>query len=294
MKLFKSQSLLDASSFADIPRGTVKSLVVRFAGTSQAGKTMTLALLGRLRVNFRTTDIDNLTVSLMSKYNNLKMGVAEFSAAAGGAFAATIVIPFHAPWDDTNGMYFGEKDGYIELSFPGVTITEIVSGTVSIHTVEAPRIANYIQTLLQRNIQIGGAGTASQELEMSNISSLYVIEDAVNVSSYLVTADASEKINGSQAVLKAYSNMKNRVETAIDLIELDLNPYDEVSKLLNRQVKVQVIATAAVNLDLVAESFAFDANMVTRSGESVALQLARSTAIAAQRSTANADLISVV
>jgi len=278
MRLFKTQNLLDLSCFADIPRGTTKELVIRFAGVSAAGKTMTLAKLGRLRLNYLSTDTHNLSQSLLSRYNNLKMGVAEFSAAVGAAFSATLVVPFHAPWDDYNGQYFGEKEAFIQLDFPALDAVEITSGTVSLHTVEAPSLAQYVLLLLQRNVQVGGAGTVSQELEMSNISSLYISEDAA-VTNWLVTADKSEKINASQAALKGYSNERNRVETAVDLIELDLNPFNEVKRLLNREVKVQANCTGAVNIDLVAESFAFSDQMVQRSGVAVGLSLAKSEAL---------------
>lgn len=253
MNLFHTENLLNLSAFKKIPRGTVKELFIRFDGTAQAGKTIALSDLGTVRVNVRGTDRHNLSVELLSAINNLKRGVAEFSSATGGAFTASFVVPFHAWWDDRNGEYFNIDDSFIELRFPNLNSTNVASGTVRLYYIEAPSLTSYSMSLFQRNIQAGGAGRVAVQLEAKNISSLYVKEDT-NVSNLLVTTDIIT-VNGTQADLKSYSNNVNRVETAISLYEVELNPYDEVRNDLNKETKVVLDATGAANVNVVLETF---------------------------------------
>lgn len=263
-KLFHSENLLNLSAFRKIPRGTHKEFFIRFEGQAQAGKMVTLADCGTVRVNIGGTDRHNLSFSLLSSLNNLKRGVAEASSVTGGAFAFSAALPFHLWEDNTNGEYFDLDEGYIQLNFPNMTSTLIVSGTVTISTLEAPAVTSYTMSLIQRNIQVGGAGQAAIELEFRDINSLYLRENAV-ISNVLVVTDSEEKANNSQATLKAESNNVNRVETAIDVYEIDLNPYQEIRSGLNKETRIVLNTTGSANIDLVAELIRSSSDKVRKS-----------------------------
>jgi hypothetical protein len=238
-----------------MPVGTIKELFIRYSGTNQSGKAVTLAGLGRIRFNHKGTDVHNTSVELLSNVNNLKGGVAEFSSVTGGAFAASVVLPFHAFWDEQSGLFCDVNTSYVQLDFSSAS-SDVASGTVEVYAIMATRTASYFYQLIQRNVQAGGAGTVTQPVEIANVSELYVKEDS-NISQVLVLADGDVKANGSQAALKAYSNSKNRVETAIAVYEIDLNPFDSIRSDLNREVTVQLTTSAAANVNILTSSIVF-------------------------------------
>lgn len=224
MKILFSDQILNNISYRELPNGTIKDLVIRWSGTNQAAVAVTLAQLGLVRVNTRGTDIVNESVGFFSLFDNAKYGVAEFSSVVGGAFAATILIPFHAPWDDLVGLFNDDSfAGYVELRNT-VTVATIVSGTVAVSYVEGNAIASYLTYFLQQNLQVGGASQATQTFTGIDISSLF-IEANVNLTNVFVQKDSVNRISSDQATLLAYSNLINRIETAITMLEVDLNPY---------------------------------------------------------------------
>jgi len=254
MKLIHSQNILDGSLFRQMPVGTIKELFIRFSGTNQSGKAVTLAGLGRIRFNHKGTDIHNTSIELLSNVNNLKGGVAEFSSTTGGSFSASVILPFHPFWDESVGLFADTNTSFVQLDFQSA-LTDVASGTVEVYAVTGARPASYFYQLLQRNVQVGGAGTATQPMEISNISEIYIKEDA-GLSQITIYAD-NTVLNGTQGAFKSYSNMVNRVETAISTYEIDLNPFNEVRSDLNKEVTIQVTTTGAVNLNILTSSIAF-------------------------------------
>lgn len=254
MKLIHTENLLNQSAFKKLPRGTVKELFVRFAGVAQGGKTVALTDLGTFRVNVRGTDRHNGTFRRFNSLTNLKMGVAEASSTPGGSFSFAAVIPFHAWWDDRSGEYFGIDEAFFEARFPNFDSTLIVSGTVSVYVIEAPQVSTYTMSILQRNIQAGGAGQVAQVLEIPSVSSIYIGENA-NLNTIQVTTDQLDRGSMTQADAKSYSNSINRVETAIDLIEINLNPYNEIRSNLNKEVKLILNTTSAANIEMLVEAY---------------------------------------
>lgn len=270
MKLLFSEQILNQTAYRELVNGTQKGLLVRWSGTNQAAQAVTLAQLGQVRVNFRNSDTVNDTVAFFAAMNNLYYGVAEFSSVVGGAFAATIWIPFSAYWDNISGMFNDSKiSAYIELRNT-VTVATIVSGVVEVHYEEAPAIAQYTTTFFQQNVQVGGASQAKQTLTGFDISSLLLDENA-NLTTIFTTVDEGAKISSTQAVMKAYSNLVNRVETAITLIELNLNPYRRIPSG-GRQVQIQLQMSAATTVGLHSMGFVLSPQEATKSVEFYATQ----------------------
>lgn len=259
MRLFHSESILNGAASEFVPPGIHRFVYVVFAGTNQAGQALSLANLNRFLLNkggeLAGTDLINTTVNFMSLLTNLKLGVAEFSSAVGGAFRIAVYLPFHAWWDLYRGTGFPDKQGYLQFDLSGVTGTIVASGTIKMYVEAARGLASYETYLIQRNIQIGGAGAVPQQLEKRNISSIFVIEDALIATYYVTTDRGSHTELVSQADQKSVSNALNRVETAIGLIEINLNPYNEITSDLNHWVKLAVDATGAVNLNVMLQIY---------------------------------------
>lgn len=227
MKLLVSDQVLNNQLQRDLPHGTIKDLVIRWTGTNQAGQAVTLAQLGQVRVNYRGTDVVNETVNFFSLFNNLKYGVAEFSSIVAGAYAVSIVIPFHAPWDNTVGLFNNANyAGFVELRNT-VTIVTVTGGVVQISYVEANAMAPYLTYFIQQNLAVGGAGQQTQDFSGTDISSLF-IENNVNLTNVFIQKDQLSRITSDEATLLSYSNFLNRVETAIALLEVNLNPYNYI------------------------------------------------------------------
>lgn len=270
MKLFHSESILNGASSSFIPPGVHRFIYAVFAGTNQAGQALSLANLGRFLLNKggeqAGTDLINTTVNFMSLLTNLKLGVAEFSSAVGGAFRIGIYLPLHAWWDLYRGTAFPDKQGYLQFDLSGVTGTIVANGTIKMYVEAAQGLASYETYLIQRNIQVGGAGAVPQQFEKRNISSIFVIEDALITTYYVTTDKGSHTELVTQADQKSISNALNRVETALNLIEINLNPYNVITNDLNHWVKMSVDATGAVNLNVMLQIFLPLAQPVSNKG----------------------------
>lgn len=249
MILHKTENLLNLSLNKELPEDVIKGLFIRFSGVNAAGVTSTIAQLGSVRVNFRGTDIWNAPVSFVSNFNNLHWGVAEYASAIGGAFVCSIYVPFHVPWDDQNGLVNRISDkGTLQMLFPALTAAVIASGTVEVYYIPARSAATYIPIYMNQNIQIGGAGQVVDRLQSFNISSIYVVTNAL-VTNVMVFRDGKNIINSNQNTLLAKSNFDNRVETAIATYQLDLNPNKILSNSLSNNLEVQLTATGATALE---------------------------------------------
>jgi hypothetical protein len=167
-------------------------------------------------------------VNFFSLFNNMKNGVAEFSSIVGGAFAVAIVIPFHAPWDSSVGLFNNANyAGYVELRNTVTVVTIVAGGVVQISYVEANASAPYLTYFIQQNLAVGGAGQQTQDFSGTDISSLF-IETNVNLTNVFIQKDQVSRITSDQATLLSYSNYINRLETAIALLEVNLNPYQYI------------------------------------------------------------------
>lgn len=249
MQLYKTENLLNLSSQKDLPQGLLQGLYIRFSGDAAAGVTIATSDLGQVRVNYRGQDIINVPVSFISLFNNLHWGVAEFASAVGAAFSASIYVPFHMPWENTNGLLnLAEDKGFFELRFPLLTAAKIDSGTVEVYYIKARSVASYIPLLIQQNIQAGGAGNVNDKILNYNVSSLYLEENAHLTGQVMVFKDGQVTINSTQAVLKSKSNFDNRVEAAIALIQVNLNPTNLVAASLGEIIEVQAVVDAATTL----------------------------------------------
>jgi hypothetical protein len=270
MRLFHSDSLLTTSTNKQLIEGTIKGLWIRYTGTNQTGQTLTVANLGTVRVNVRGTDIVNVPVSFLSNMNNLFWGAAEASSTISAAFAFTVYVPFHAPWDSQNGIFVQIEDNpYIQLNYSGVTGTIIASGTVEVYAVLANQVARYIPLWNQQNVQVGGAGRATQRLQNFNISSLF-IETNAQLTTVLVNKDNKSVISANQNVLLAKSNLENEVETSITTYEVCLNPFRRIEEAVASLIEVDFTLGATTTVVMYFLAFLFDDDMRMRSANYVA------------------------
>jgi hypothetical protein len=220
-----------------------------------------------VRVNYRGTDIVNAPVSFFNLMNNMHWGVAEASSTVSAAFAFSIYVPFHVPWEQTNGLVSRKEDkGFFELTFPLLTSAVIDSGTVEVYYIVARGVASYVPLWIQQNIQVGGASVATDKIQQYNISSLYIVENAHITGQVLVFRDGMSVINASQAVLKAKSNFDNRIETAIALIQVDLNPNNILSNALSQQIELNAGMDAATAIELYYLALLFQSQTVLPTG----------------------------
>jgi hypothetical protein len=249
MKIIKSDSTLNLATQVALPSTIIKGLFIRFAGTNAAGQTATEANLGSIRVNYRGQDIVNADIAFFGLLNNLTKGVHEFSSAIGGDVVASYYIPFNVPWDEQNGLINTEADrGTVYLQFPALIAALVATGSVEIYVIEAKTVATYVPVWLNQNLQAGGAGQLTDRFRQFNISSVYYVENAAITGQVIVNKDGQNVINASQAVLKANSNLINNVETAVTLIQIDLNPNHILGNALANNVDVVIGVNAGTTI----------------------------------------------
>lgn len=273
MILHKTEQILNLSASRELPEGVIKGLFIRWTGTNQAAQAVTLAQLGTIRVNFRGTDIVNTTVSFFNAMNNLHWGASEFSSAAGGAFVASVYVPFHAPFDDQNGIYNRLTDKGVFFLQNTTTAVVVLNGTVEVYYIYATGVAQYIALWLNQNLQAGAAGQVVDRIQSYNVSSIYFTENAIVSGQVNIYQDGKSKIQATQAVLKAFSNLMNRVETAITLLQVNLNPLNQISAALSDLVEVNITVNAGGTYETNYLSFLFDEKMRSDSGTFLAQSL---------------------
>lgn len=245
MKILKTENLLNLATQVALPNAIIKGLFIRFSGTAAAGVTVTEAQLGSSRVNYRGQDIVNTDLAGLGLFNNLTEGTHEFASAIGAAFTGSYYVRFTMPWDENNGLINTDADrGTVYVSFPALTAAVIASGTVEIYYEEANTVATYVPIFVNQNLQAGGAGQLTDRFRQFNISSVYVISNAIITGSIIVNKDGQNVINASQAALLGLSNLKNRVETAITLYQLDLNPNQLLGNALSNNVDIVLSAVS--------------------------------------------------
>jgi hypothetical protein len=249
MKILKSENTLNLGTQVALPTGIIKGLYIRFVGVGATGVTVTEAQLGTIRVNYRGNDIVNADLAGIGLFNNLHKGTHEFAAASGGAVTASYYIPFCLPWDENNGLINTDADrGTVYLSFPALAAAVMASGSVEVYVIEARTVAQYVPVFLNQSLQSGGAGTLTDRFRQFNISSIYIVENVHITGTIIVNRDGQNIVNASQAVLKAASNLNNRVETAVALIQLDLNPNQLLAGSLSNNVEVNLGMDAATTV----------------------------------------------
>ncbi len=246
MKIIKTENLLNLATQVALPGAIIKGLFIRFSGTAAAGVTVTEAQLGTIRVNYRGQDIVNADLAGVGLFNNLHEGTHEFASAIGAAFTASYFVRFTMPWDENNGLINTDADrGTVYVSFPALTAAVIASGTVEVYYVEAKTVATYVPIFLNQNLQAGGAGQLTDRFRQFNISSIYLIFNAIITAPIIINRDGQNAVNASQAVLQANSNLQNRVETAIALYQIDLNPNQLLGNALSNNVDITLGVSGA-------------------------------------------------
>jgi hypothetical protein len=150
-----------------------------------------------------------------------------------------------------------------------VTGTIIASGTVEVYAVLANQVARYIPLWNQQNVQVGGAGRATQRLQNFNISSLF-IETNAQLTTVLVNKDNKSVISANQNVLLAKSNLENEVETSITTYEVCLNPFRRIEEAVASLIEVDFTLGATTTVVMYFLAFLFDDDMRMRSANYVA------------------------
>jgi hypothetical protein len=266
MKLFKTEQLLNGQLNRVLPIGLYKEILLIYSGTNQAGKAVTRADFGTVRV-MRGNQLQHyVTVELLQRFTDLKYGTAPFSSTVGGAFSLTCKLPLRPLDDIQSGTYFdGSAGTYIELLFPDL-LNLITSGIVKVYLIPAMVSTGYIPSYSMQSIQSGGASVDTEIISGRNTAALYALYNTTftNVN---VRVDGDLRVEATLEDLRTNSAINNRIENTssdgYNLVEIDLNPNKISSLATNDRTVFGFTTNAAGSLVMMKLQYNFAPSSVT-------------------------------
>jgi hypothetical protein len=223
--------------------------MLRFTGVAQPTKTVTLADLGNVILNWNGDDKVNVDAELLSKVNNVYGGAIESVSNVGGAFAFSIMIPTAAWFDPKNIYDISDKDkAYIKLDYPAMLSSLIASGSVSIYAKPRKGIQSYFHKILSRAVVSGGAGVITDTINASNIIELYLKNPSSLVNQIQITKDNKVYVDGDAGSELAHSNWIHQLEASDTTLAIEFAESKDIREAISNTLSYKYTFTGAGNL----------------------------------------------
>jgi len=237
MKYLKTENALNSQTMFYLSKGSYSSLVVQFSVVAAAATLLTKSDFGSLIININGKDIVNTDIEFLNRLNNIQGGYADFSSITAGDAKMFVSIPFSFNSEDKNILDIDETDrALIKLDFATLT-SKIVSGSVSVFGVLQTGVQNYIYNIMQRPLQVSGAGIVADSYLIENVSNMFLLDaSAALVSNVQISKDNDSLIDAPAEVLKNETLYKNRVESDEDFIKLDFVNSNDVREAVSKSV----------------------------------------------------------
>lgn len=259
MELIKSVDLLSGTGVnVDIPPGDYSGLIMRFAGTSEDGQTISNDC-GRLRLSLNGYDKCNVEFQQLLYMNDLEGGFPEDETAAGDVFAHTAILP--AGYKGMNNIIHVEKGDNLVLSMTynstQITDAKIATGTFQVSGLKSKGVQNYWRTIFQEMPNLPSGTDPVIFKAVDNLVVMYF--DYTNMTRMLVEIDGRVLANDSVDVLAAISNMLNQKESAYtSLYSIDMTQGQSLSDQLSEEIKVTFTSSAAETPNIILCGMEFD------------------------------------
>jgi hypothetical protein len=234
-----------------LPKGQYGNILIDYSGTNAALKTMTLADLGNIRLNWNGQDVVNVDAEILSILNNLYGGVAPFVSAAGANFSGQIIIPC-GQWTDSMNIYdIGNTDQVqLTLDFPNLAaIANVTAGTVTVYYKDKVGVMNYLHNIVMRQVVAQGGGWVNDTFPVNNVSQIYLKTPVTNhVTDLQILKDNETHVDSTTAVAQAYSDYIHIVETATTSIAIECAESKNIMESIGGQVQYRYLFSQADTL----------------------------------------------
>lgn len=260
MRLISTAPIANLFLDANNPFGKFGAFLIRFAGTAQAGQTVTLADLGTIVFNWDGDDKVNAPFSFLSQAGNLYGGVVESVSNIGGTFAFSVIIPAGL-WNDKNNCYYfeeGKDTAYWKLNFPAMIPALVATGSVSIYALPAiGGVQNYIHKITTQTVISAGAGQVPGKINVPNIVTLYLDNPTALIDNSSILIDGKLRVSGDIVSELSYSNFIHNVETPSTLLAWEFMVNSNLRNAVNKQTEYTYNFTGVGNLGQYTSSIEF-------------------------------------
>lgn len=238
--LIHQDNITNGSTTFTLAKNQYDSLIIRYAGTAQSGKTVTTDDLGTVKMTVSGGQKPGTkivaSVSFLSLFANEYGGFIESTSAVGAAFAFSVIVPFHAVQDSLNVLDTNLANVTFNLVYASDYATNILSGTVTVEAIPKAGVQRYFHQMLEQDVTAGGAGVLPFQINAENILQVYLISPASLISNLQLLKDGKEKVNGTLAVELAYSNWIHLLESTSTFLAVEFAPSGNIAEANGAQV----------------------------------------------------------
>lgn len=245
---------------------SVSAFFFRLSGTNDTGQTLTKDNIGRVKYRVRNTTLVDASFSFLHHMGNILFGALPAVSTIADAFEFGIVIPRF--WNDNNVEFIEKEDNAVfEITFDSAFDTAVASGLIELYAIEAEGIQSYNMKLIQHGESYGGAGTFPETYSQENILQGF-FSDLVNDVTTLNTTTigrvsfslGDQKGEGSVGAFLSWTNIIDKLETAIDLAADLVAAEGDITARLNDKLDVSWEVTAASYPQILLLSALFNPN----------------------------------
>jgi len=245
---------------------SVSAFFFRVSGTNDAGETLTKGNIGRVKYRVRNTTLVDASFEMLHHMGNILFGALPAVSTIADAFEFGIVIPRF--WNDNNVEFIEKEDNAVfEITFDSAFDSAVASGLVELYAIEAEGIQSYNMKLIQHGESYGGAGTFPETYSQENILQAFFSDLVGGVNTLNTTtigrvafALGDQKGEGSVGAFLSWTNIIDKLETAIDLCADLVAAEGDITARLNDKLDVSWEVTAASYPQILMLSALFNPN----------------------------------
>jgi hypothetical protein len=237
----------------NIQPGRVAGLLLYFNGTNKSGITADADDLGNIVIKRNGETIVNRPAGVFADMGNIRAGSNLFSSTEGGAFVASVFIPFYALGLEQAMKITGPSELNFDYQPKADTATNFSAMTLSVYSVVSFKQERYQYFILGEDQTPAAAVTARPyQLNRDNVTEIYLRNPDSVLSSVGLKQNGEQRFSDQPLnVLKAgtlYDNMLEQNDT--DMVELQAYTFGEPASTLNNKSIIELSTSGAGTVEI--------------------------------------------
>lgn len=232
----------------NIQPGRISGVLLYFTGSNATGETGGFGDLGSPTIKRNGRTLVNVDCSVFADMGDIRSGSNLLDSSQGGAFKATVFIPFYAISLEQALQITGASELNFEWSPASNSGTVFDSLNVSVYSQKSYRQEFYEYYILgDDQSESGSVSNRPYQLNRKNITEIYLTDSSDVVSDIALRQDG-EQVYSIQPwdVLLAGTLYDNRLEvTNFDMVQLECYTKGQPLSIVNSDTVIQVSTTGA-------------------------------------------------
>lgn len=235
----------------NIQPGRISGIMLYFNGTNATGVAGTLANLGDVVIKREGRTIVNRDIETFAQINDIRAGKNKFSSASGGAFVATVFIPFFEMGLEQALNITGDSE--LNFSYETGDNTNFDSLTVTAFSQMSQKAELYEYYILgDDQTESGAVNARGYQLNQDNLTAIFVKDPDDVVKSLALRQNGEQRFSDQPwDVLEAGTLLDNRLEVQnFDTIEMQNFTLGEPLSYFNKNSVIQITTTGAGTVEI--------------------------------------------